>query len=100
MANQRSGNILYVDSTGSADITSTVYVIGIVLTPTAAGGRIVLANRLSAGQTKIDLRAATSGESKDLDLTTRPMIFEDGINVSTLSNAVATIFTSTTGKAG
>jgi P pilus assembly chaperone PapD len=80
--------------------TQTIYVMRIVLTPTAAGGVLVLKNKTQSPSTKIDLRAATSGESKDLDLTATPMLFESGINVGTLTNAVATLFTSTTGKVG
>ncbi len=98
MANQRSGSVLYVSATGSSDITQNVYVTRIVLTPTSAGAVLLLKNSLPSPQTKLDLRAATSGESKDLNLTDTPMLFENGITVSTLTNCVATIFTSETGS--
>lgn len=98
MANQRSGNTVYTDTTGDV-ATETIYLIGLILTPTAASAVIVLKDRTNAGNTKMDYRAATSGVSSHLDLTQSPMIFTNGINVATLTNAVATLITSTEGKA-
>jgi hypothetical protein len=87
MANQVSGGIMYIDTAEAVGPAQDLWVTRIVLTPTAAGGVIVLKNRTNAPQTKIDLRAATSGESKDLDLTYSPMKFEGGITVGTLTTS-------------
>lgn len=90
MANVRSGNSHYVDSTGSLT-TNPVKVIGVLLTATAANGVIVLKD--SGGSiTRADLRNPTSGTTVHFDLSDSPLYFPTGINVTALTNnPVATI---------
>ncbi len=97
MANTSSGNCIYVDATGDV-ATETTYLVGLLLTPTAASAVLVLKDKTNAGNTKMDFRAATSGESKTWDLSRTPIRFAEGINIGTLTNAVATLITSTNGK--
>lgn len=94
MANARSGNTWYIDTTGALSAATSnkkTIVKYIILTPTAASGQIILRNDTSTPTNMLDLRAATSGESKIVDMSEAPMVFSEGINVGTLSNAIATL---------
>lgn len=95
MANVKSGNTWYIDSTGSLVLTSVttataINLIYLVLTPTAANGRIVLEDDLT-GSVKLDFRTGSELVTEVLDLSTYPITFSNGINVATLTNAVATL---------
>lgn len=91
MANLRNGNTYYIDSTAEI-LDEKALVVYIIVTATAANGRIVLAD-LGNGtaQTKLDLRVATSGDSEAFPFDAYPVLFPNGIRVVTLSNAVATL---------
>jgi hypothetical protein len=93
MANVQSGNCWYVDSahtTVADDLVANVVVVGIFVTPTAANGRIVLADA-STGTVMFDLRAPNAGQTVYFDLSANPAAFANGIQVATLVNAVATL---------
>lgn len=105
MANTRSGNVWYVDTAYAAttdNLSGSVMVTGGLVTSTGASGRIVLADA-STGATKIDFRVAAtdsnaSGETRPIPLP-EAVMFPNGIKVSTLTTAVATIFVKDAGKA-
>lgn len=102
MANTRSGNTWYVDTayaSASDNLDASVVVTCIVVTATTAAGRIVLSDA-STGDTKLDIRVATAGDSKVIDLSASPISFQNGIKVSTLTTAVATLVGRAAGKAG
>jgi hypothetical protein len=85
VANVRQGNSHWVEATGSLESSRSV-VYGVIVTATAASAVVVIQD--SAGSnTKLDLRVATSGESKHFDFSHSPISFPKGINVSTLTNA-------------
>jgi len=89
MANATVGNSHYVDSTG--DVTTkatTVYYI--VLTATTANSILVLSDILSSVK-KIELRAATSGESRIFDFSANPLFFPNGVEATTVTNGNATL---------
>lgn len=89
MANVVSANTAYVDT--AADVTSyKIKVTQIILTPTAANAILVLSDTVSTNK-KLDLRAATSGQSLIVDLNATPMLFEGGLKVATLTNAIVTL---------
>lgn len=89
MANVRSGNTHFVDSTGSLSQEKNLRIGQVILTATSANAVIVLSDH--AGTTKkLELRVAASGESRSFELPV-PMIFPNGINVTTLTNCVATL---------
>ena len=98
MANVRSGNSFYVDTAASSEASSdasnlslpNVVVTGVLLTATSASARIVLED-VTTGNIKLDLRVATSGDSKFFDLSRTPINFPNGISPATVTNAVATI---------
>lgn len=102
MANVNSGNTWYIDSVGSLVSTGissnpSTKLYCLILTPTAANGRIVLSDPVN-GYVKMDFRAAVSGESNVLDLTMYPATFPNGVEVTTLTNAVATLIVAAGGK--
>lgn len=60
----------------------------VIVTATAASGRVVLAD--SSVATKFDLRCATSGETSVFDFSLCPIPFSTSIRPVTLTNAVVT----------
>lgn len=89
MANTINANTIYIDT--AATVTAyKIRISQIILTPTSANAVLVLQDD-STSSVKLDLRAATAGQSLILDLTASPMLFESGLKVSTLTNANATI---------
>ncbi len=93
MANTLSGNVWYVDTAYAAasdDITTNLIIGAIVLTVTGAGGRIVLSDP-KTGATKLDLRIATDEQSELFDFSNTPIACPNGLRVTTLTTAVASI---------
>lgn len=90
MANVRNGNTFYIDSTSPVINSVNIRVKAILLTATAASGRVVLQD-VTTNNIKADLRVATSGESRLFEFDKNPIVFPNGINPSTVTNAVATL---------
>jgi hypothetical protein len=93
MANTKTGNVWYVDTAYSAatdDNTDNIVVGSVVLTTTAASGRIILKDP-KTGAIKLDLKHPTDADSKHFDFSANPIICPNGLRASTLTNAVATI---------
>lgn len=89
MANAVQGNTIYIDSTGDVRTTPTkVYMI--VVTATAASCVLALADAGSS-VAKINLRVVTSGASQLFDFSANPLFFPNGIEVTTITNGVATL---------
>jgi len=90
----RSGNSIYVDGTGSYTFTGTLKVKAIILTPSTHGAGspyITLKDLAQSPHVKVSL-ATVNTDSRNEPLY--DMEFFGGINVSTLSGAVATIILS------
>jgi hypothetical protein len=103
MANTKNAGSWYVDtqySSASDDLSagSSVTVTAIVVSATAANGRIVLADANNAAQTRIDLRVATSGTTELFPLKDTPLNFPSGVRIATLSNCVATVIGTVSGS--
>jgi len=97
VANSRSGNIFYVDSTGELTTDSSIKLIGILFTTDNANDALVL-RESSGGTNKLSIKHVTADDTKFIDLSTTPILFARGIYVTTLtSGAVATLITSTGG---
>jgi hypothetical protein len=88
VANARTGNTHYVDSTGTLS-SDPETVLGFVLTATSANA--VAAIQDSGSTDKLNLRVATSGETKHFDFSSAPLSFQKGVKVSTLTNAILTV---------
>lgn len=94
MANVRSGNTFYIDtahSTSADDLlVKNIRAMYVVVTATSANAAVVLADA-STSDKKCDLRIATSGNSQLFRFDNAPIVFANGIKVTTLTNAIATI---------
>jgi hypothetical protein len=92
MANVRNSNTFYIDTqySGASDelAVKNLRITHVIVTATAANGRIVLAD--SSVATKVDLRVATSGASQVFDFSANPLVFSTSVRPTTLTNAVAT----------
>jgi hypothetical protein len=89
VANVRSGNSHYVDSTGVL-ASNDVRIVAVVVTATAANAIVAIGDE--AGTTdKLNLRVATSGASQVFDFSSTPIYFPNGVKVTTLTNAIATV---------
>ena len=92
MANLRNSNTFYIDteySTSADDLAvKNIKLTGLVVSATAASAVVVLADAQTGSPKKLDVRVATDGESKELDLSERPIVFPNGIRALTLTNAV------------
>ncbi len=97
MANTRSGNVFYVDSTGELTTDASIKLIGILFTTNAANDTLVM-KESSGGANKLLIKHATAGDTKFIDLSTTPILFTVGMYVSTLTaSATVTLITSTGG---
>ena len=89
MASVRNANSFYVDSTDSLEVLGlSVYTI--TLTSTSGAGVITLQDNTDTPTTKLTLKVP-NGETLLFDFNLMPLLFPNGIVVSVLTNAVATI---------
>ena len=89
MANARSGNSHYVDSTGTLS-SDSCKIAGVIVTATAASA--ILALQDAAGSVnKANLRVATSGETKHFDFSQTPIFCPNGLKASTVTNAIVVV---------
>ena len=101
MANTLNGNTFYIDTQGSTSdhdlVRKQALVVYVTVTATAANGRIVLSDVGAAPIIKMDLRVPVSGATEIFRFAEKPITFPNGIRVSTLTNAVATVVIVTPG---
>lgn len=90
MANVRTGNKFYVDSTGELTSVRT-QVAYILFTPANAGDQIVL-RESAAGADVFQLQAAVADDTKHFDFSARPIVFPNGIYVQTLTTGAKAVF--------
>lgn len=93
MANVRNANTFHIDtqySTGTDELAvKNIKVTDVIVTATAAGGRVVLADSVT-GAVKLDLRVVTDEESKHFRFHESPILFPNGIKPTVLTNALVT----------
>lgn len=89
MANTRSGNTWYVDSTGTLTTTGKrTYVTHIIYRSGASPS--VATIRDGSSDIKFVVSSPTSSETLLWDFSANPISFQTSINVSTLTSAVIT----------
>jgi len=91
MANLLNGNTFYIDSTSPDLERKQALVVYIALTATASNAIMVLSDVGAAPQKKLELRVAGAGTTQLFRFTDSPVLFPNGISVTTLTNAVATL---------
>ncbi len=94
MANSRNGNKIFADSTGAAVTGSAVKVAYIVFTPNAANDECLL-KETASGSDVFYFRAATAKETKVYDFSRRPVVFQNGLYIQTLTSGAKVIFVTT-----
>lgn len=100
MANTRNGNSIYVTETGlsTGSNETNVKVVYILFTPDLANDQMILKERDTNGDIKLNLRGATAKTTMFFDFSAAPITFKAGIFISTLTaSATATLITSTAG---
>lgn len=89
MANTRNGNTYYVDTAGTLpNLNKTLRLKGIIITPSASPGSIVLKDADTLAP-KGTWSAAASGLTTLFDLITCPIVFPNGIVVSAVTSCTA-----------
>lgn len=97
MANHRSSGKVFIDSTGSVT-DQTILVSSILFTPNAANDELLL-RETSAGDDCIYLRSATAKTTMQFDFSLKPIVFQNGLYVQTItSGAKAVLITTSAGK--
>ena len=96
MANAITGNKIYISATGLITDKRTL-VTQIIFTPDAANDQLIL-KETQDGEPCISFRAATAKNTVQFDFSHSPLLFNNGIYVSTLTaNATATLVTTQAG---
>ena len=89
MANIRNANTYYMDTTTASLTISNIKVLGVLVTATSANAILNLQD-VTTSDNKMNLRVATSGDSKYFDFADSPVVFPTGIKPSVVTNCVAT----------
>jgi hypothetical protein len=98
VANAQTTGKIYIDSTGLVTDQSTK-IAYILFTTDAANDQMIL-KETSSGSTCVNIRGALAKHTYIFDFADIPMIFGNGVYVSTLSaNATATLVTTKSGGA-
>lgn len=98
MANARSGNVIYIDSSGSVTDEKGLRVAHIIFTTSGANDAIEIRDS-SSGTTKFYAKHVTANDTKHFSLDTIPIYFANGIYVQSLSSGAKAILI-TTGASG
>lgn len=87
MANARTKNVIYVDSTGDITVDAVKPILkGVVITPSAADSRLVIKESSSSGQVVVDIKLIEI-ETRYLDLGWMEGIeLTTTFNITTLTN--------------
>lgn len=97
MANSHTSNKFHIDSTGSLT-TKRQQISYILFTPNASGDTLAL-KETSAGDVVFTAKGAVAHATQYLDFSRRPLVFGNGVYVSTItSGATAVIVTTEAGK--
>lgn len=88
MANVRNANTYYIDATGSLTLKN-IKALFIIITATAANARLVLKD-ITTGATKMDVRI-TAADGQFFDFSSAPLVFPNGIDVTTVTNCIAVV---------
>lgn len=93
MANVTNSNTIYIDATGDLSIgtDTNIRVFYVVMTATAGNAVLELEDNQASTVDKLYLGVATSGETKVFDFSRKPIVFPNGIEVTTATNVKATL---------
>lgn len=92
--NVRTGNKIFIDSTGVAVATGPVKVAYILFTPNAANDELLL-RETSGGADCFYLRGATGKQTNIYRMAEIPLVFSNGIFVQTLTSGAKVVLVTT-----
>lgn len=96
MANAYQSGSIYVDTTGSLT-TKPVKVAYILYTPDTANDALVLRDGGASDPIKTTIKGATAKHTIVVDLSTRPMVFVNGIYATVATSGTATLIITSEG---
>lgn len=95
MANNKSGNMIYVDTASASFGTNNVRIVGIVIKCTHATNPAILTlgenNSGRSYPTLLDVQFPAASLSVHLDFSSHPLVFASGVRVKTITDATATL---------
>jgi len=89
MANVRSGNSYFIDATGNLSHPN-IKVVYVVYRATNATNNVIIKD-VTTGATKLDLSAVNANETFMLDFSECPLLFPNGIDVTTATACKVTL---------
>ncbi len=96
MANARTGNKIFIDSTGAAiaGVNQPVKVAYILFTPAAADDEL-LVKETSSGENCLYFRSTIAKTTMFFDFSYAPILFNNGIYIETLTSGAKAVFITT-----
>ncbi len=95
--NSRTGNKIFIDTTGVAVVTGPVKIAYIIFTPNAANDELTL-RETADGNDCITIKGGTAKQTTLYRMSEVPLVFSNGIFVQVLSsNATATLVSTAAG---
>lgn len=91
MANERSQNVIFIDSTGNIAGTDEIIVTQIIISADGGNAEFQLSDQLSGNPIKVKLLNPSSEGPTLIDLSSNPMFFQDGVKVDTATNVAVTL---------
>lgn len=90
MANEKRGNMHYVDTTGVLSEKKNVKVSYIIITSTSATCELILKD-VGASGPSLHLDISPTHTSQVFDFSRAPVVFPNGIEVTSMNNGHATL---------
>lgn len=93
MANTQRGNKIFIDTTGEVTTKKTL-VSYILFTPDAANDQLLLKEE-SGGADVFYIRQSTAKNTEMYDFSLKPLVFENGIYVQTITSGAKAVLITT-----
>lgn len=91
MANTQNGNSLYIDTAGAIGPTQNVLVTAITVTPSGGAATVALSDNSLPTVLKFNLQVPSGVESQPFNFENNPVLFPNGVNATTITNAIVTV---------
>lgn len=95
MANNKSGNLVYVDTVDLSITEPNIRLIGVILNATSGSVDPIITfgedNSARSYPTLLTLSCQWEDECKHFDFSSNPLVFSSGIRIKTLTSATATL---------
>ena len=92
MANTRNANTFYIDTASIPLSVPNIKVMHIIFTPSSNNGTITLSD-VTTGAVKLVMAGDIAHKTLEFSFRDNPIVFPNGINPTTVTNAVCTCTT-------